>query len=199
MSGRGRALTARPRSASKAAIRACRDDEVEAILAIVNAAAEAYRGVIPADCWREPYMDLDELRSEIAAGVVFTGYEVDGRLAGLMGRQTVRNAELIRHAYVSPDHQGRGIGGDLLGVLRARTTRPVLVGTWTAAFWAISFYRRHGFEPAPDEVTAALLRTYWAVSARQVETSVVLTDPALNKDGALDLIRTADAGAPTLD
>ena len=158
-------------------IRPCRDDERAAILAIVNAAAEAYRGVIPADRWREPYMPAAELDAEIAAGVAFWGYEADGKLAGIMGIQPVRDVELIRHAYVSPEVQGRGIGSALLADLMSRTTRPLLVGTWAAAEWAIRFYRRHGFEPLSAERGAALLQRYWSIPARQIETSVVLVGP----------------------
>jgi GNAT superfamily N-acetyltransferase len=158
-------------------IRPCRDDERAAILAIVNAAAEAYRGVIPADRWREPYMPPDELDAEIAAGVAFWGYEADGELAGIMGIQPVRDVELIRHAYTAPGRQGRGIGSALLEHLASRSTRPMLVGTWAAAEWAIRFYRRHGFEPVSAERGAALLERYWSIPGRQVETSVVLAGP----------------------
>ena len=160
--------------AAMSAIRPCRDDERDAILALVNAAAEAYRGVIPADRWHEPYMAADELDREIAAGVAFWGHEDDGTLAGVMGAQPVDDVELIRHAYVAPDRQGRGIGGALLEHLVQRGTRPLLVGTWAAAEWAIRFYRRHGFDPVPPEETARLLRTYWNIPERQIETSVVL-------------------------
>jgi GNAT superfamily N-acetyltransferase len=156
------------------AIRPCRDDERGAILAIVNAAAEAYRGVIPADRWHEPFMPAAELDDEIAAGVAFWGYEDGGDLVGVMGVQPVLDVELIRHAYVAPGGQRRGVGGALLEDLLARTTRPVLVGTWAAASWAIAFYERHGFELVARERTAALLEKYWSIPARQVETSVVL-------------------------
>jgi GNAT superfamily N-acetyltransferase len=159
------------------AIRPCRDDERPAILTIVNAAAEAYRGVIPADRWREPYMPAHELDGEIAAGVAFWGYEDDGELAGIMGVQPVRDVELIRHAYTAPTRQGRGIGGALLEHLVSRSTRPLLVGTWAAAEWALRFYRRHGFEQVSDERRTALLRDYWTIPERQVETSVVLVGP----------------------
>jgi GNAT superfamily N-acetyltransferase len=158
-------------------VRPCRDDERAGILAIVNAAAEAYRGVIPADRWREPYMPADELDAEIAAGVAFWGYEADGELAGIMGIQPVRDVELIRHAYVSPGRQGAGVGSALLAHLAARSTRPMLVGTWAAAEWAIRFYRRHGFEPVSAERGAALLREYWSIPEPQIETSVVLAGP----------------------
>jgi GNAT superfamily N-acetyltransferase len=155
-------------------IRPCRDDERDAILAIVNAAAEAYRGVIPADRWRDPYMPAEELDGEIAAGVVFWGYEEDGALVAIMGIQQVDEVALIRHAYVLPDRQGHGIGGELLEHLARSTTRRMLVGTWAAAEWAIRFYRAHGFELLPREEGAELLRTYWAIPERQIETSVVL-------------------------
>ena len=162
-------------------IRSCRDDERAAIAAIVNAAAEAYRGVIPPDRWREPYMPLDELDDEIAAGVVFWGYELDGELIGVMGIQSVGEVDLIRHAYVSPAGQRRGIGSALIEHLGRSTGRQALVGTWAAADWAIRFYRRHGFEPVSRERTAELLRTYWTSPERQIETSVVLAKPPLSR------------------
>ena len=160
-------------------IRPCRDDERAAILEIVNAAAEAYRGVIPDDCWHEPYMPARELESEIAAGVEFWGYETDNALAGVMGVQPVRDVDLIRHAYVLPAHQRHGIGAALLQYLRQRSTRPMLIGTWAGAEWAIRFYRRRGFELVPPERKTALLKTYWTVPDRQIETSVVLANPPL--------------------
>jgi GNAT superfamily N-acetyltransferase len=163
-------------------IRRCRDDERAAIVAIVNAAAEAYRDVIPADRWREPYMPATELDHEIAAGVAFWGYELDGALVGIMGIQPVGDVDLIRHAYVWPASQRRGIGGALLSQLIRSATRRTLVGTWAAAHWAISFYRRHGFELVPPQRTAELLRTYWTIPARQIETSVVLAKPPLGEE-----------------
>jgi GNAT superfamily N-acetyltransferase len=159
-------------------IRRCRDDDRPAILAIVNAAAEAYRGVIPADRWHEPYMGADELDGEIATGVVFWGYEDEGGLVGVMGIQTVGDLDLIRHAYVRPGRQRGGIGGALLRHLRDRASRPMLVGTWAAAGWAIRFYERHGFELVSPERKTELLRTYWSIPERQIETSVVLAGPA---------------------
>jgi GNAT superfamily N-acetyltransferase len=157
-------------------IRPCRDAERPAILAIVNAAAEAYRGVIPADRWREPYMPAQELDDEIAAGVAFWGYEDGGELLGIMGIQPVRDVDLIRHAYTAPARQGRGVGGALLShLLAGRGSRPLLVGTWAAAAWAIRFYERHGFEPVSVERKTSLLETYWSIPERQVETSVVLS------------------------
>ena len=160
-------------------IRRCRDDEREAIFTIVNAAADAYRGVIPADRWHEPYMAHEEIDAEIAAGVAFWGYEDGGGLVGIMGIQDVGDLDLIRHAYVLPAKQGRGVGGALLGRLEDGATRRMLVGTWAAAEWAIRFYERHGFAMVSPERTAELLRTYWTIPERQVETSVVLAKPSL--------------------
>jgi GNAT superfamily N-acetyltransferase len=162
-------------------IRPCRNDERTSIVAIVNAAAEAYRGVIPADRWQEPYMPLRELEREIAAGVDFWGYEADGELVGIMGIQPVRDVVLIRHAYVSPASQRHGIGGLLLDHLARSTTRRMLVGTWAAADWAIRFYRRHGFELVSPERKTTLLKTYWTIPDRQIETSVVLSSPPLDE------------------
>jgi GNAT superfamily N-acetyltransferase len=160
-------------------IRPCRADERPAILAIVNAAAEAYRGAIPEDRWHEPYMDAAELDREIAAGVAFWGYEEDGELVGVMGVQPVGDVDLIRHAYVRPGSQRSGIGGALLERLRGDAARPMLVGTWAAAEWAIRFYERHGFELVSPERKTELLRTYWSIPERQIETSVVLAEPEL--------------------
>ncbi|MEA2406907.1 MAG: hypothetical protein QOE69_1026 [Thermoleophilaceae bacterium] len=140
----------------------------------MNAAAEAYREVIPPDRWHAPYMPAEELDAEIAAGVAFWGYEEDGALLGVMGVQAVSDVDLIRHAYVAPDHQRRGIGGALVDELKSDAARRMLVGTWAAADWAISFYRRHGFELLPRDEGAALLRSYWTIPERQIETSVVL-------------------------
>ncbi len=158
-------------------VRPCRDDEHAAIAAIVNAAAVAYRGVIAADRWREPYMPLGELEDEIAAGVEFWGYEADGALVGIMGIQAVRDVDLIRHAYVSPAGQRRGVGGALLDHLAGSADRRMLVGTWAAAEWAIRFYQGHGFEQVTPERKTQLLRAYWTIPERQIETSVVLANP----------------------
>jgi GNAT superfamily N-acetyltransferase len=162
-------------------IRRCGDDELTAILAIVNAAAEAYRGVIPEDRWHEPYMAVHELENEIADGVAFWGYYRDGTLIGVMGIQQLDDVDLIRHAYVLPSSQGRGVGGELLLHLRRLTERRMLVGTWAAAEWAIRFYRGNGFELVSPRSTTALLKTYWTIPDRQVETSVVLANPPLGE------------------
>ena len=161
-------------TAEMSAIRPCRHDEHEKIHAIINAAAEAYRGVIPDDCWHEPYMSMKELENEIAAGVRFWGYESDGELIGVMGIQQVGDVDLIRHAYVRPGSQQRGVGTELLEHLTRSSKRPLLVGTWAAAEWAINFYRRHGFEQVSTEDKKALLKKYWTISPRQIDTSVVL-------------------------
>ncbi|HUA71009.1 MAG TPA: GNAT family N-acetyltransferase [Solirubrobacteraceae bacterium] len=161
-------------------VRPCRDEEREAILGIVNLAAEAYRGVIPADRWREPYMPAGELDEEIAAGVAFWGfYESSGELLGVMGIQTVRDVDLIRHAYVMPGRQRGGVGSSLLEHLMGVSNQRMLVGTWADAVWAIGFYRRHGFELVTPEQKTALLSSYWTIPDRQIETSVVLAYPPL--------------------
>jgi GNAT superfamily N-acetyltransferase len=149
-------------------------DERQVVLRIINAAAEAYRDVIPVDRWHEPYMSSHELDAEIAAGVDFWGYASDGRLIGVMGIQSVLDVHLIRHAYVLPSQQRLGVGGALLSHLLPLSSRRILVGTWTAADWAIRFYQRHGFELLESERSASLLRSYWTISDRQIETSVVL-------------------------
>jgi len=158
-----------------AALRRITDDERGEVLAIINTAAQAYRGVIPEDRWHEPYMSLEALEREIASGVEFWGIENgDGTLAGVMGIQAVRDVDLIRHAYVRPGLQGGGIGRRLLEALTSRAERPLLVGTWAAAEWAIRFYERNGFELVPPAEKDRLLATYWDIPDRQVETSVVL-------------------------
>ena len=155
-------------------LRPCRDDDFTHLLAIINSAAQVYRGVIPADRWHEPYMPPDELAAQIAAGVEFWGCEQDGDLLGVMGIQRVRDVDLIRHAYVRPGLQRGGVGGLLIRHLCERTAQPLLVGTWADAHWAIDFYRRHGFSPVSTERARELLRSYWSIPERQIETSVVL-------------------------
>ncbi len=159
-------------------VRRCRVEERERILEVINAAAVAYRGVIPDDCWHEPYMPASELDHELAADVAFWGYDLNGSLIGVMGIQPVGDVDLIRHAYVMPGNQRRGVGAALLHDLRRLSAKPMLVGTWAAAEWAIRFYRRHGFELVRDELARSLLRRYWSISDRQIETSTVLANPA---------------------
>lgn len=158
------------------AIRPCKESEFETMCVIINDAAEAYRGIIPADRWQEPYMSKDELQHEINEGVVFWGYEENGELLGVMGIQDVQDVTLMRHAYVRTIMQNQGIGGKLLSVLRERTTRPVLIGTWAAAAWAVRFYERYGYRLVTPEEKDRLLKKYWSIPERQVETSVVLAD-----------------------
>jgi N-acetylglutamate synthase-like GNAT family acetyltransferase len=159
-------------------IRPCNAMDVPAMFEIINDAAEAYRGVIPDDCRADPYMSEEELRREIEDGVQFWGVEEEGRLVGVMGIQHVRDVSLIRHAYVLTVARQQGIGGKLLGALRVQTSRPLLVGTWAAAAWAVSFYEKHGFCLVPPGEKDALLKKYWNISDRQVQTSVVLAEKA---------------------
>ena len=155
-------------------IRRCTNADVAAICTIINEAAQAYRGVIPTDCWHEPYMTRSELIAEIAAGVAFWGWDEANTLVGVMGLQKVGDATLIRHAYVRPTSQGRGIGSALLTKLAGQTTEPLLVGTWAAAEWAIRFYARNGFRLVSAAEKERLLKNYWSVPIRQQESSVVL-------------------------
>lgn len=155
-------------------IRRCDERDFEQIWDIINDGARAYRGVIPEDRWKEPYMPREELRQEIGEGVEFWGYEQNGTLEGVMGIQRVRDATLIRHAYVRTGCQRRGIGALLLTRLRKLAQGPVLIGTWSDASWAIRFYRKNGFELVSATEKDRLLRTYWNVPERQIETSVVL-------------------------
>jgi GNAT superfamily N-acetyltransferase len=157
-------------------LRPCRLVDFEAVYSIINDAAEAYRGIIPADRWTVPYMSREKLRHEIAEGVVFWGCDEASEMVGVMGIQDVQDVTLIRHAYVSTARQGQGIGGRLLVELRQQTVRPILIGTWAAAAWAIRFYQRHGFRMVSPEEKDRLLRKYWSIPDRQIETSVVLAD-----------------------
>lgn len=157
-------------------IRLCREDEFEAIYQIINEAARVYKGIIPEDRWNEPYMPRRELQDEIDAGVTFWGYEEDGQMLGVMGIQPVQDVTLIRHAYVRPTFQKKGIGGKLLSALKPLSTGPLLIGTWADATWAIRFYEKHGFRLVSTEEKDRLLRKYWSIPRRQIETSVVLAD-----------------------
>ncbi len=157
-------------------IHRCDEDDFQVICEIINDAASAYGGVIPADLWREPYMSSAELRRELSDGVEFWGYEEDGEVMGVMGIQDVRDVTLIRHAYVRTASRNQGIGSRLLSYLREKTSRPVLVGTWADASWAIRFYEDHGFRLVSSEEKDELLRAYWSVPTRQIQASVVLAD-----------------------
>ena len=157
-------------------IRGCDERDFERIWSIINDGAQAYKGIIPADRWSEPYMSKEKLRHEIEDGIVFWGYEEEGVLLGVMGIQPVQDVTLIRHAYVCTGNQKKGIGAQLLAHLREMATRPVLIGTWADAVWAIRFYEKNGFEMVSTEEKERLLRKYWSIPDRQIETSVVLAD-----------------------
>ena len=157
-------------------IRQCDNADFETLYSIMSDAAEAYRGVIPRDCWKEPYMSGEYLRREMDDGVVFWGVEDSGQLVGVMGIQDVQDVTLIRHAYVRSSLRNRGFGGALITALYDTTTRPVLVGTWASAVWAVRFYEKHGFHLVSPEEKDRLLKQYWSIPDRQVETSVVLAD-----------------------
>ncbi len=155
-----------------------RSDEADLpqVLAVVNDAALAYRGVIPIDQWREPYMPMDDLVKDIGRGIVFWIAEEEGRLSGVMGIQDRGAVALVRHAYVAPTAQRKGVGTKLLRHVQSLVDKPILIGTWADASWAIEFYRRNGFSILPDSDKERLLRTYWSIPDRQIETSVVLAD-----------------------
>ena len=157
-------------------IRRCLDNDFETIYKIINDAAKAYKSIIPADLYKEPYMSKDELKHEIESGVEFWGYEENNELVGVMGIQNVKDVTLVRHAYVRSDKQREGIGGKLLFHLLKLTNKPVLIGTWANASWAIRFYQKHGFKLVSSEEKDKLLRKYWSIPERQIETSVVLAN-----------------------
>ena len=157
-------------------IRQCKQQDFETIYSIINEAASAYKGVIPGDRWKVPYMAKEELKHEIDAGVEFWAFEEDRRLIGIMGIQQVQDVTLIRHAYVRPKRQRRGIGKKLLLELCKKSDRPILIGTWADATWAIRFYEKNGFKRVGEHQKNRLLEKYWSIPARQVVTSVVLAD-----------------------
>jgi GNAT superfamily N-acetyltransferase len=146
--------------------------DTAAIFNVINSAAAVYKGVIPEDCYHQPYMPLEELKSEMKK-MTFYGWRGKGELIGVIGYQPIKDVTLIRHAYVLPEHQRKGIGSRLLEHIRGMTnTRQLLVGTWADAVWAINFYKHHGFKLRPDK--DFLLQTYWTISKRQIDISVVL-------------------------
>jgi GNAT superfamily N-acetyltransferase len=147
-----------------------------AMLGIINDAARAYHGVIPADRWHEPYMPAGELKREIIGGVVFWVAAQDGRLSGVIGIQDKGEVALVRHAYVASTTQRSGLGTKLLRHVEGLVDKPILIGTWAAASWAIDFYRRNGFTIVPTDHKDHLLRKYWSIPARQIETSIVLAN-----------------------
>jgi GNAT superfamily N-acetyltransferase len=157
-------------------IRRLSEQDFESVFAIINEAAEAYRGVIPPDRWKVPYMSRDELRHEMDEDVIFWGYEEGDDLLGVMGLQDMQEVALIRHAYVRTGKQRQGVGGSLLSFLREQTDHSLLVGTWADASWAVRFYQKHGFTLVSPEEKNRLLKRYWTVPERQIETSVVLAE-----------------------
>jgi len=154
-------------------IKKCQESDASAICEIVNDAAKAYKGVIPEDRWKEPYMPLEELKHEIDEGVIFWGFEEQG-LQGVMGIQQVEDVTLIRHAYVKSVKRNTGIGTRLLKHLEEKIDGPILIGTWKDAVWAIKFYEKNGYSLVAEEEKNILLKKYWSIPQRQVETSVVL-------------------------
>jgi GNAT superfamily N-acetyltransferase len=167
----------------------CTNIDVESICSIINDAAIAYKGIIPDDRWHEPYMTLAELESEIEKGVDFWGYKSDHGLIGVMGIQNVQEVTLIRHAYVKSSERGKGIGTQLLHHLIAMTEKPILIGTWKAAVWAVRFYEKQGFEMVSEIEKNKLLKTYWTIPERQIETSVVLADSTWEQPGGQPRIK----------
>jgi N-acetylglutamate synthase-like GNAT family acetyltransferase len=157
-------------------IRKGTDEDFEEIFNIINDAAMAYKGVIPPDRWHEPYMTKEELQAQIEDGVRFSCYVDNNEIIGVMGIQDKADVELIRHAYVRTKQRNKGIGTLLLQELIKDAKKPILIGTWKAADWAIHFYEKHGFRLVAEEEKNRLLKKYWAIPDRQVETSVVLVD-----------------------
>ena len=157
-------------------IRESEPTDIPRIFAIINDAARVYRGVIPADRWHEPYMPREELEHEISHGVAFWVAEENGQVVGVMGLQDKGAVSLVRHAYVASSTQRSGVGTQLLRHVQKLVEKPILIGTWADAAWAIDFYRRNGFTLLPNAEKERLLRTYWSIPERQIETSVVLAD-----------------------
>ncbi len=155
-------------------MRRCTQKDFDEILTVINDAAQAYQGFIPADCWHEPYMSADYLRHEIDDGVSFWGWEEKEKLIGVMGIQDRGEVTLIRHAYVRTVLRNQGIGTKLLQSLQTMTEKTILIGTWAAATWAISFYEKNGYRLVSTEEKNRLLKKCWKIPARQIETSVVL-------------------------
>jgi len=170
----------------------CDKADMNSIYQIINDAAIAYKGVIPADRWHEPYMSSDQLNNEIESGVQFWGWKEDSVLQGIMGIQQVQDVSLIRHAYVRTGMRNKGIGTKLLMYLMKKTDRPVLIGTWKDAVWAIEFYKKNGFSLVSEEEKNVLLKKYWSIPDRQVETSVVLADNIWRSDMKKISVNPAD-------
>jgi N-acetylglutamate synthase-like GNAT family acetyltransferase len=164
-------------------IRQCTDRDFNIILEIINDGAQAYKGIIPADCWHDPYMSSDHLREELENGVNFWGWKENNQLIGVMGMQDKGDVTLIRHAYVCMVLRNRGVGSQLLKYLESMTDKPILIGTWAAAVWAVAFYEKHAYRLVSAEEKNRLLTKYWNIPDRQVETSVVLADSRYSLSG----------------
>jgi N-acetylglutamate synthase-like GNAT family acetyltransferase len=177
-------------------IAACEESDLPVVGEIINESAMAYKGVIPADRWHEPYMPFHELESEVARGVRFYAYRQDGIIVGVMGVQNVKDVMLIRHAYVRTRCRGQGIGRALLEFTNQLTTRPVLIGAWKAATWAVEFYEKNGFSLVTEEEKNRLLRTYWSIPDRQVDESVVLANQRWREQSASRPSPPAPGGPP---
>ena len=157
-------------------IRKCNESDIDVIYEIINDAAQAYKGIIPEDRWHDPYMSLTELRQEILDGIIFWGLVDNHELVGVMGMQDKNKVVLIRHAYTRTTHRNEGIGSRLLRHLESTTDKTILIGTWADATWAIAFYQRNNYHLLPVQEKEQLLRKYWTISERQIETSVVLAN-----------------------
>lgn len=162
-------------------IRKATGEDFEEIFNIINEAAMAYKGIIPADRWHEPYMTKKELKTQIEDGVRFSCYVDNNEIIGVMGIQDKADVKLIRHAYVRTKQRNKGVGSLMLRELIKDSTKPILIGTWKAAGWAINFYEKHGFRPVDEEEKNRLLKKYWTIPERQIETSVVLADEKYKK------------------
>lgn len=159
-------------------IRPCTPEDMPELCSVINDAAQVYKGVIPADRWHTPYMSMEDLEREISDGVHFSCFESTRKIHGVMGIQDRGDVTLIRHAYVLTEHHKQGVGTQLLRNAELATDKPILVGTWMAAAWAIGFYSKNGYRLLSREETDLLLRKYWRVPERQIETSVVLASVA---------------------
>jgi N-acetylglutamate synthase-like GNAT family acetyltransferase len=157
-------------------IRPCTDQDFNTILEIINDGAQAYKGIVPADRWQDPYMSARHLREELEDGINFWGWEENGKLTGVMGMQDKGDVMLIRHAYVRTVLRNRGIGSQLLHYLESITGKLILIGTWATADWAVAFYEKHNYRLVSPEEKNRLLTKYWNIPERQIETSVVLTN-----------------------
>ncbi len=167
-------------------IRKCTEEDFETIFEIINDAAAAYKGIIPPDRWHEPYMPREELKHEIEDGVFFWGFEEAGKLIGVMGIQDKGEVVLIRHSYVRTSSRNQGIGTRLLRTLESMTDKPILIGTWADATWAIAFYQKNGYKRVSTEEKTRLLKKFWTIPERQIETSVVLANRTGCMRGCVD-------------